>query len=99
MTDDELKAVIRDMKPRTPWGVVAAVVAVAGGVWGATQFLGNKVTREEMEKSNNRLWELKVQQTETKGDVSQVKTEVSDIKATVNEIRVNVQQLKDRKRQ
>lgn len=78
MTDDEIKAFL---KPRTHWGaLITTALAVAGAVWGATQYLGDLAKRSEVSAIRDEAIRLRLDMATMSGrtervELSQQRTE------------------------
>lgn len=76
MTDDDIK---RYLKPRTHWGaIVTTALAVAGAVWGATQYLGDIPKRPEFNETAKNVTQLRLDQETMKGDVKAINVRLDE---------------------
>lgn len=82
MTDDELKSYL---KPKTHWGaIVTTAIAVAGAVWGVTQYLGDIPKRPEFNEVRTDVTKLRLDQEVMKGDVKAINVRIEEGFRAVN---------------
>lgn len=76
MTDDEIK---RFLRPRTHWGaIVTTAIAVAGAVWGVTQYLGDIPKRPEFNETAKNVTQLRLDQETVKGDIKAINVRLDE---------------------
>lgn len=62
MTDDELKAAISAIKPKVNWvAIIAGACAIAGSVWGATQYIGDIPKRPEFKAVTDDVMRIRIE--------------------------------------
>lgn len=83
MTDEELR---RFLKPRTHWGaIITTAIAVAGAVWGATQYLGDIPKRPEFQEVRKDVTSLRLDQETMKGDVKAINVRLEEGFKSINQ--------------
>lgn len=76
MTDAELQ---KYLKPRTHYGAMVTVaLAVAGAVWGVTQYLGDIPKRPEFNETAKNVTQLRLDQETMKGDVKAINIRIDE---------------------
>jgi hypothetical protein len=76
VTDDEIR---RMLKPKTHWGaIVTTAIAVAGAVWGVTQYLGDIPKRPEFQEVRTDVTRLRLDQETMKGDVKAINVRLEE---------------------
>jgi hypothetical protein len=62
VTDDEIKAVIAELKPRTNWiGFITGAFAIASGIWAATQYFGDIPKRPEFKAVTDDVVRIRIE--------------------------------------
>jgi hypothetical protein len=77
MTDEELK---RFLKPKTHWGAVVTVaIAVAGAVWGGTEYLHSRASSDDTKALQSDVFKVRLDQETLKGDVKAIGVRLESI--------------------
>lgn len=83
MTDEDLK---NYLKPRTHYGaIVTTALAVAGAVWGVTQYLGDIPKRPEFNETAKNVTQLRLDQETMKGDVRAINIRLDEGFKSINQ--------------
>lgn len=76
MTEDELRTYL---KPKSHWGaIVTTAIAVAGAVWGVTQYLGDIPKRPEFDEVRRDVTHLRLDSETTKGDIKAINVRLEE---------------------
>ena len=82
MTDDQIKNLL---KPKTHWGAVVTVaIAVAGAVWGGTEWLHSRASAEDTKTLQSDVFKVRLDQETAKGDIKAINVRLDEGFKTMN---------------
>lgn len=79
MTEGDLK------KPKSHWGAVVTVaIAVAGAVWGGTEYLHSRASNEDTKALQTDVFKVRLDQETAKGDIKAINVRLDEGFKTMN---------------
>lgn len=76
MTDDEIARLVR---PKSHWGAVVTVaIAVAGAVWGGTEFLHSRASSDDTKNLQTDVFKVRLDQETMKGEMKAINVRLDE---------------------
>ena len=80
-------AVSDDLRPKSHGHtVIMTAIAVAGAVWGATTWLGNRADKDDVKALSNNSFQQRLDMETVKGDVKALYIQVSEFRSEMKSI-------------
>lgn len=87
MTDDELKVAIAAIKPKAPWATLVTVaIAVAGFVWGITQYVGDIPKRPEFKAVTDDVTRIRIELPTMNGKIERVEQSQARVEKAIERV-------------
>jgi hypothetical protein len=87
MTDDELKVAIAAIKPKTNYtAIVTVAIAVAGFVWGITQYVGDIPKRPEFKAVTDDVTRIRIEMPVVNGKIQRVEESQARVEKAIERV-------------